>query len=186
MINNKIHKKQIGDVNPGQYVKTSNGYSLVYFTYAHNTGDKRKIVQLETLSDSVKVTENHLVYVKRSGNFTYLTAANIMIGDYIQTNLLDKIYWSRILKISHVYEPAKYVLTLDGDIIVNDLVGFPTRRVVSCYTDDYYIGYYVTYPLRWIYDVCPLCMRQDYNPVVDGLKAVYLMVVNFYLMTCHV
>lgn len=162
--NNVVKVIKIKDIKVGDFVKTSQGFSEVYFTYEHEK--QYKMVFLQTMNDFVKITENHIILVKRNKELMYLNAKNITIGDSIQTIFQDKLYWTSVINISVGYEKAKYVLTTNDDIIVNDIV-------ISCHVNDYNYGYYLTYPLRWIYNYCPNCMKQDYNPIVEALRSIY-------------
>lgn len=164
MTNNIITKQKIKNINIGDNVKTNIGYSKVYFTYEHDT--EEKMLHFKTFNDNIKITENHIMIIKRNDTIIYIKAKDVLVGDFIETSLLGKYYWSQIKSIGTAYGMTKYLLTEDDTIVVNDIV-------VSCHVDNHWMGHYLTYVLRIVNHCCPLCLKQDRNPLIEGLRYMY-------------
>jgi len=161
--NNIIHKDKLKNIKNGDYVKTNNGFSQVYFTYEHD--EYETLINIATLNDIIKLTSNHIIMINRNDEEIYILAKEVIKGDLVKTLYLDKFYWSEVLNINYSYDKTKYILTYEDTIVINDILA-------SCHVDDHNMGYYLTYLLRFIYKYCPSYLNQD-NLIIEILKFIY-------------
>jgi len=159
-----IIKKKIKDIQKGDYVETSNGFNQVYFVYEHNY--TLNLINIKTESNDIAVTPNHIIPILRNDQLVNVIAQEITIGDVLQKiDNSGDFENDTVIDISIKSNPTKYILTYNDDIIVNNIL-------VSCHVDYHHGGYYMTYPLRWIYAICDECVNQD-TYFIQGMKYIY-------------
>ena len=155
-------------VEKGDFIKSSYGYSEVYFTYEHY--DFYDTINIMTEDNYVKVTGNHSLPIIRNSNEINIKAKDVIIGDALkQINTSGKI----VTFITYSREKTKYILTRDDNIIINNVT-------VSCHVGNHRIGSIITWPLRWIYNFCPHCINQD-TSLILSLKYLYENIFGYFL-----
>jgi len=160
---NIIYNKTIGSVEKGDLVETSNGFDLVYFVYQHK---KLNMMKIKTQTSEISLTGNHIIKVVRDDQEVDIKANDINFDDKLYTlSPLGEKITEKIMDIDTKSGPTKYILTYQGDIIVNNII-------ISCHVDNHSLGHYATYPLRWIYHVCQDCVNQD-TYFIQAMKSMY-------------
>jgi len=156
LVNNTgiVERKKIKDIKKGDFVETNNGFDQVYFVYEHDY--KLNLIDLITEKNSIAVTPNHIVSIFRNNSFINIVANDVIVGDMLYTFVekSNNFEINEVIDISKKYSLTKYILTFNDYLVVNDIL-------ISCHVDFHQGGYYMTYPLRWIYQVCNNCVDQD-------------------------
>jgi len=90
----------------------------------------QEFLQITTAKNNIlKITEDHLLFVERTGKATAIPAKEVKVGDTLYVRAGDKVEKDALLTISKVFEKGVYApVTLSGTILVNDVHA-------SCYFD---------------------------------------------------
>jgi len=80
-------------------------------------------------SNILKITEDHLLFVERTGKATAIPARDVKVGDTLYVKAGDNVEKDAVLSISKVFEKGVYApVTLSGTLLVNNVH-------TSCYFD---------------------------------------------------
>lgn len=117
----------IDQVQLGDYVQTSSGFSKVYaFAYGHNDGkEKHEYVKIETNDATLEMSPNHILFVGGKSAIPKM-AKDVVVGEIVQVasaDATDKARYSKITSIETIMKEGQYApLTEDGTIVVNNVV----------------------------------------------------------------
>jgi len=90
----------------------------------------QEFLQIKTEKNNIlKITEDHLLFVEKTGKATAIPARDVRVGDILYVRADHSVEKDAVLDISKVYEKGVYApVTLSGTILVNDVH-------TSCYFD---------------------------------------------------
>ena len=90
----------------------------------------QEFLKITTIKNNVlKITEDHLLFVEKTGQATAIPARDLEVGDTVYVRGKHSVETDAVQSISTVYEKGVYApVTLSGTILVNDVH-------TSCYFD---------------------------------------------------
>ena len=127
-------RRQMASLQTGeevQVIKNNKVRTEAVITFIHRKPDVlEEFIKITTMKrDTLKITEDHLLFVEKTGQPTAIPARDVKVGDTVYVKGKHGVEKDAVQGISTVYEKGVYApVTLSGTILVNDVH-------TSCYFD---------------------------------------------------
>jgi len=181
---------QLSDLKVGQSIATYGGSNST-FSEVYTFLDYQKDIYLDFLElhyfeedgkeGKMALSHEHLILAKRTGDAKFVQAKDVKVGDFIFKNIQGSITPVIVSSITiGKYKGAFAPATLDGTVIVNDIV-VSSYAVIS-----HSVAHAFMAPLRLAYYISPSLFSGEINGMHPYAKFLYDRLSNLVQQPYHI